>query len=277
MDSIYIVISDVPPDHKNQLLVSHLETVFTAEVSLYTKSSFKVTDFMPVPTLIIIDQTKNSHEGYTVLKSLKTVSQFNLVPVLMLNTKGQKPDTVDKFWFDADGYVQWPSEIPDLTEQAQALIKKMNYEKNNKGLREKLCFLVQNELKNLFEVNNYISDLFTHTGLDNDEIVNLRLTLDEIGTNAIRHGNLNDPSKMVIIRCLLYEKYLSVTIEDQGKGFDVTGIPDPTTTGRILLPSGRGIFIARQLMDKVLFHGDGNKVEFIKELPLPLQKSSSSC
>lgn len=88
------------------------------------------------------------------------------------------------------------------------------------------------------------------------------LGISEAVTNAIRHGNKLDPNKYVSISFLAKPDGVTVTIGDEGEGFDPDALPDPTHGEHILVPSGRGVFLLRSLAEEVLFekNNDGNLV-----------------
>ena len=44
---------------------------------------------------------------------------------------------------------------------------------------------------------------------------------------------------------------LTVTIADQGKGFDLEALPDPLADNNLLRHSGRGMFLIRAFMDEL--------------------------
>lgn len=86
-------------------------------------------------------------------------------------------------------------------------------------------------------------------------------SVNEAVTNAIRHGNGNDPSKKVTFE---YQRSpggaLIFTITDEGQGFSWQEagnrpVQKPDREG------GRGLFIMEQFSDKRLFNTKGNSVE----------------
>jgi serine/threonine-protein kinase RsbW len=79
------------------------------------------------------------------------------------------------------------------------------------------------------------------------------LGISEAVTNAIRHGNKLDPNKHVSITFLAEPEGVTVTIGDEGEGFDPDALPDPTQGEHILVPSGRGVFLLRSLAEEVTF------------------------
>ena len=51
---------------------------------------------------------------------------------------------------------------------------------------------------------------------------------------------------------------------DQGKGFDVTSVPDPLHPDALLKVSGRGLLLVRTFMDGVSFNQAGNEIIMTK-------------
>ena len=96
--------------------------------------------------------------------------------------------------------------------------------------------------------------------------VDIEIALREALTNAIVHGNHEDPEKRVYVgtRCS-QDGEVSFTIRDQGKGFDYLVLPDPTAPWNRVSLHGRGIYLMRALMDEVRFEESGTVVKMRKE------------
>ena len=81
---------------------------------------------------------------------------------------------------------------------------------------------------------------------------NLLITLNKdfsVPEDAIVHGNKENSNKLVFIDIEFNGNILSVTIKDQGSGFDISTLPDPTKEENLFKEHGRGIFIMRTLTD----------------------------
>ena len=52
--------------------------------------------------------------------------------------------------------------------------------------------------------------------------------------------------------------------EDDGPGFDVSTLPDPTDPANLERPSGRGVLFMRTFMDDVRYNPTGNCVTLLK-------------
>lgn len=95
---------------------------------------------------------------------------------------------------------------------------------------------------------------------------NFRVGLTEALSNAMLYGNSHDPSKRVLVEIALQSGRLEARITDQGKGFDPTTVPDPTSPENLAKPCGRGLFLMRQLLDEVSFNAQGNQVTLVLRL-----------
>lgn len=89
---------------------------------------------------------------------------------------------------------------------------------------------------------------------------NLRVALAEALANAILYGNANDPTKSVHVSVRFGPGRVEMEVADEGEGFDPATLPDPTSDERLLLPSGRGIYLIQKLVDEVRFNDRGNAI-----------------
>jgi anti-sigma regulatory factor (Ser/Thr protein kinase) len=97
----------------------------------------------------------------------------------------------------------------------------------------------------------------------------IETALREALANAIIHGNREDTRKRVYVTCVLAsDGELSITVRDEGQGFDAGVIPDPTDPNNLLLSHGRGIYLIRALMDEVSYEDGGKAVHMRKKLPV---------
>jgi serine/threonine-protein kinase RsbW len=98
-----------------------------------------------------------------------------------------------------------------------------------------------------------------------NDVFGVHLALEEAVANAIKHGNQSDYGKTVRIRCRLSPDRVWIEVTDEGPGFAVSSVPDPTDPGYIDRPSGRGILLMRSFMTRVEFNDLGNLVTLEKQ------------
>jgi serine/threonine-protein kinase RsbW len=83
-------------------------------------------------------------------------------------------------------------------------------------------------------------------------MLNLAVALTEALSNAILRGNNDDPAKHVHVMARVDPARLVIEVQDEGAGFDLDPCTlDPTTPGNVDREDGRGLFLMRQLMDRV--------------------------
>lgn len=115
-----------------------------------------------------------------------------------------------------------------------------------------------------------VSDNITKIiGFDDDARYWIGMSIRESVINAIQHGNGEDESKKVGVCFSAFSDRLVISVQDQGEGFDISKVPDPTDPKNLLKPSGRGIFYVRSFMDAVSFNerpGGGLEVRLEKRL-----------
>ena len=110
------------------------------------------------------------------------------------------------------------------------------------------------------KVQDQIIEKMEAMGYPMRDVFAVRLALEEALVNAIKHGNRMDPSKSVKIECKIAEDRVLITIEDEGPGFDVNAVPDPTAEENLDKPGGRGIMLMRSFMNRVEYNEKGNRV-----------------
>ena len=117
-------------------------------------------------------------------------------------------------------------------------------------------------------IDEFILSKINCLNLDEDTLNNLSLAVSEAISNAMVHGNQLDPNKNVIVTINISNDELTLSIKDEGEGFDPDSVPDPTMPENIMRDSGRGIHIMRSFIDKVLynFSSEGTELKLIINL-----------
>lgn len=119
-------------------------------------------------------------------------------------------------------------------------------------------------IPSLFEevqrVEPYLQELQEWAGFKDDDLARIMLTLSEAVTNAIVHGNKEDPKREVIISPFLDDDTLSISVKDEGEGFDPADLPDPLKEENLLNEGGRGVYLIRQYADSVSFAENGTNL-----------------
>lgn len=122
-------------------------------------------------------------------------------------------------------------------------------------------------MNHIRKVENFIENLICEFKLPEELRGRITLSIVEAVNNAILYGNKQNPQKMVKIHAVRSNKKITVTIEDEGEGFDFNHFPDPTTRENSEKATGRGLYLMKSLTDELLFAKNGAKVMMTISLP----------
>lgn len=86
-------------------------------------------------------------------------------------------------------------------------------------------------------------------GFDEDDQHRIGMAVRECMVNAVVHGNKYSRNKQVQVKISAGDGRFSVSIADQGAGFEVQEVPDPLHDNNLLRHSGRGLFLMGAFMD----------------------------
>jgi serine/threonine-protein kinase RsbW len=185
-----------------------------------------------------------------------------------LNSNATEPVIVKAFKLGAVNCLRHPyaeGELREIVEQTLAY--KLRYVDDPSLLshtHEKVEFELPSDLALMNGVLHYLLARVSKLGLIAAEGSNLYVALDEAFVNAVRHGNKNDPTKLVRVGAELSPTEACFTIEDEGEGFDVQTIPDPRDPANLFKSSGRGVLLIYNIMDEVEYNAQGNRVKMVK-------------
>src|ERR1700758_1978824 len=91
--------------------------------------------------------------------------------------------------------------------------------------------------------------------------IDIEMALREALANAVIHGNGDGSCKSVYVTCRCYlDGEVSITVRDEGRGFDSNAVPDPTCLENLLFTHGRRIYVMQKIMHYVCFEEGGSVV-----------------
>lgn len=108
------------------------------------------------------------------------------------------------------------------------------------------------------QLETFVKGIISQHKICEGKFSDILVSLTEAVNNAIIHGNQNDEKKKVILKCKTSTRGIQFSVVDEGKGFNPESIPDPTSTEKIEVCGGRGVFIINALADKVAIRNSRN-------------------
>lgn len=120
----------------------------------------------------------------------------------------------------------------------------------------------------LAKVEEMSTEIATGANFTESECDDIGIAVTELVNNAIHHGNKDDVSKNVEITFEVNSSQLTITIKDEGTGFNPDDLGDPLAPENIMKLSGRGIFLIKNLLDdlKYDFNERGTTVTIVKKI-----------
>ena len=179
-----------------------------------------------------------------------------------------EPAIIKAFKLGAANFLRLPYDAGELREIVEKTLSyKLRYVDDLNVLshvHEKIEFELPSDLSLMNGVLEYLQERVSKLGLIKPERSNLFIALDEAFVNAVKHGNKNDPNKLLRITAELSPKEACFTVEDEGEGFNVGDIPDPCDPANLFRTSGRGVLLIYNIMDEVEYNAQGNRVKMVK-------------
>lgn len=124
------------------------------------------------------------------------------------------------------------------------------------------------------EVKAILERIQLSSGIETDQMFDIKVILCELIQNAIQHGNNCDINKKICVNVWLQEnnRVLGITVKDQGCGFDPLHTMDlkssqiPVCNPIDMDEYGRGLFIVKNLCEYMEFNTSGNAITVTKRL-----------
>ena len=218
------------------------------------------------------------------------------VPVVITTSHGSEAIAMKAIQGGAASYVPKTDLQTDLVEVVETVLAHSLKKQNEHRLFECIASqqleirLTDNDRRFVPSVVQYLQQLSLSIGLTSaTDNVQLGVALEETLINAVVHGNLEVSSQLKQRDDNAYSETIEVrraaepyrdrvvhisvsltpaegrfTIRDEGPGFDVSSLPDPTDPENLLKPSGRGIMLINAFMDDVCYNEVGNEVCLVK-------------
>ena len=132
---------------------------------------------------------------------------------------------------------------------------------------ERFKTTLESTLKSVDKAEALVVEQAHKLGFDEDDEHQFGMAVRECMVNAVVHGNRYNKNKQVHLGIERSDRSIAVTIGDEGQGFDMNSLPDPTSPENLMRQSGRGILLIRAFVDEFDMYprnGGGTEVRIVK-------------
>lgn len=123
-DGIILLVEDNPDHaelvrrgfarHSIAIRLVHVEDGASALDYLFQRGPYADPVAHPRPAIILLDLRLPKVDGLTVLQTIKTSSELNRIPVIILTTSQAETDVARAYDYHANSYLVKPVEFPDF-------------------------------------------------------------------------------------------------------------------------------------------------------------------
>jgi serine/threonine-protein kinase RsbW len=139
-------------------------------------------------------------------------------------------------------------------------------------MKKKYHLRIPSQTENLEIIREFVTKIARKVGFKDEETGKIELAVDEACTNVIEHAYAKDDRKLIDIEVQIDKDKFTITITDQGKGFDPKKLKTPDMKKYMdeMRVGGLGVYLMKTLMDEIDFDikggrgGRKNQVRMVK-------------
>jgi CheY-like chemotaxis protein/anti-sigma regulatory factor (Ser/Thr protein kinase) len=246
-----------------------------------------------LPDLVVTDLVMPQVDGLELVRVV--TERYPLVPVILMTAQGNEEIAVQALLQGAASYVPKRRLADNLLDTVHEVLR-LSYHKRHETqlmgcmLKHECSFVLDNDPKLIGLLATHLQEEAARIGLcDHVEGTRLGVAVEEALKNALYHGTLEvgrelreedreayealvterrrqQPyrDRQIHVEAEISPAGATFVIRDDGPGFDVASLPDPTDPAALAATPGKGVLLMRSLMDEVSYNESGNAVTLIK-------------
>lgn len=245
------------------------------------------------PAVVLSDIRMPELDGLDLVRQCK--ERFPLVPVILMTSRGSEQLAAEALQAGAANYVPKADMAEHLAETVVSVLRVAEARRERRDIlayfeSSESCFKLDNEPQLISPLVAYLQEELERSAFgDETTRSHVGTALMEALSNAMIHGNLEVSSdlrdegsepyhrliaerqvsspwckRIVHCRAERDPRRARYVIRDEGQGFDVSTLPDPTQPEGMLKARGRGLFLIHAFMDEVEHNSVGNEIRLTK-------------
>ena len=141
------------------------------------------------------------------------------------------------------------------------------------SLRQNIAFMIPSKDRYIDQAQVFLSRLVKGCGMEEEKVDAFMTCLKELILNAHRHGHKYDETKQIVVRYRDLGDRLSISIADQGPGFDHKSMLEAVKAKNAAQAAreryqaggfgGLGFQLISKLADELMYNEAGNQVTFV--------------
>lgn len=241
------------------------------------------------PDIVVTDMQMPYVDGLQLVKTIR--ADYAHIPVMLITSHGSERTAVEALKNGAASYTPKSALSQDLARTVKQVLQMSERVQggsdSKQPIPENMAYVLDNDLGLIGPlIENLQSSLPDWSDRDRLQI---GMAIDEALVNAMHHGNLEVDSNLrdsdeseyynqirdrkcqepfcqrrVSVQAEFSEQHVCIQISDDGPGFDPSQIDDPTTDDNVQRIGGRGLFLIKAFMSKVVHNGLGNQITMTK-------------
>lgn len=243
--------------------------------------------------LVITDLRMPRVDGLQLLAAIR--ESHKSLPVVIVTALGNEELAIEALRIGASDYVDKNDLQTELVVCCERLLR-LNHEKKQLAAAKQFavsgetCFQIPSDRSVVPPLARLLQQTTTELFGDQEaHPTQVGVALEEALLNAVIHGNLEVSSKLrmqdngffdaaimqrqqdprygnrkVYVTFTWSQDEVRFRIRDEGPGFNVEKLPDPTDPENLLKPSGRGVLLMRTFMTDVRYNETGNDVTMVR-------------
>lgn len=259
------------------------------------------------PDVVLTDLLMPKLTGLQLVEQVRR--RWAHLPVILMTAHGSEETAVAALRKGAASYVpkrNLATELVDTLESIAALTPSQRTPADVEDARLALdeAFELDHDPKALARLLTHLERQLAAMAIcDETSQIQVAVALREALVNAVYHGNLDLDSSLKEQPGRAWEKAaaerrsiapyrerrvrvearhergtaVTYTITDEGNGFDVASLPDPTDPANLEKAHGRGLMLIRTFMDEVHHNERGNVITMVKRAGSSLSVPPEAC
>jgi CheY-like chemotaxis protein/anti-sigma regulatory factor (Ser/Thr protein kinase) len=246
-----------------------------------------------LPAVVLTDLQMPEMDGLELVEQVR--QRHSQTPVVLMTANGSEDAAIQALQAGAASYVPKRS----LDRELAATLERVLGASRASRRRERVLECVQdldcrmvldNDVSLVPALVQHFQEYLLRMGVcEENSKIRAGVALEEALLNAIYHGNLELSSDLrqdggdaftrlgqqrrraapyalrrVHLHARLTAAEATFVLRDEGPGFDVSSLPDPTDPMNMLRVGGRGLLLIRTFMDEVRHNDRGNEITLVR-------------